>query len=280
MGTLLEVRDLTVVYRPKEAKSHRAVESVSFEIASGEVLGLMGESGCGKTSIALGLLGLLPKDACSVTGSLFFRGQELLSRNERELQAIRGAEISAVFQEPGLALSPFLRVGDQISEVIHAHGHSSWKECRAEADSALVQMGFSEPQRIYNAYPHQLSGGQLQRVVLAQALASRPALVIADEPTASLDAQTQVEILALLGELRRQLGISFLLISHTPEIQASLADRVLVMEEGQIVEQGTVVQLFRNPSRAYTKALLRGNPPRNAIRDSEIPGIAQEHLVT
>jgi ABC-type glutathione transport system ATPase component len=257
MPSLLEVNGLNVSYRGADAKLRQVVADVSFEIARGEVLGLMGESGCGKTGTALALLGLLSDQHAQISGSVQFQGQELLSMDQRALRALRGAGISMVFQEPEIALNPVMRAGDQVAEVIHAHKAISWKQCRAEAEAALARVGLPATRRIFSAYPHQLSGGQRQRVVLAQALACEPALVIADEPTASLDARSQSEVLALLRQLKRDLGISILLISHAPEVQAFLADRLMVMANGRIVEQGRFEELYRNPSHELTRAMLR-----------------------
>ena len=257
LETLLAVKNLSVAYRVADGSTHRAVENASFEIGAGEVLGLMGESGCGKTSIALALLGLLTNEQAQVSGSIEFRGKELLTTNEREMREIRGSGISMVFQEPGIALSPVMRVRDQVAEVIHAHKKESWKKCREDAQSALVRVGLPDTQRIFSAYPHQLSGGQRQRVALAQAIACEPALLIADEPTASVDARSQQELIALLRELQRDSGIAILLISHSAEVQARLADRLMVMERGRVVEQGQFEKLYRHPSQACTRAMLR-----------------------
>jgi ABC-type glutathione transport system ATPase component len=257
MQFLLRVKDLNVSYPGVGARPHHAVDNVSFEIGEGEVLGLMGESGCGKTSIALALLGLLSKDQAHVSGSIQFRGEELLSQDRNSLRAIRGAGISLVFQEPELALSPVMKIRDQIAEVIHAHNNWKWGRCRAEAELALARVGLTDSPRLFSAYPHQLSGGQRQRVVLAQALACNPVLLIADEPAASLDARSQRELLALLRELQRELRISILLISHAQEVQASLADRLIVMANGRIAEQGPFEQLYRNPSHPITRTMLR-----------------------
>ena len=251
------MKNLNVAYRVADGSTHRAVENASFEIGAGEVLGLMGESGCGKTSIALALLGLLTNEQAQVSGSIEFRGKELLTTNEREMREIRGSGISMVFQEPGIALNPVMRVRDQVAEVIHAHKKESWKKCREDAQSALVRVGLPDTQRIFSAYPHQLSGGQRQRVALAQAIACEPALLIADEPTASVDARSQQELIALLRQLQRDSGIAILLISHSAEVQARLADRLMVMERGRVVEQGQFEKLYRHPSQACTRAMLR-----------------------
>ena len=267
MENLLQVRDLSIRYSSVGGRYHLAVDRISFDIGAGEVVGLMGESGCGKTSIATSLLGLLPKGQAKISGSISFRGQDLLAMDERALRRIRGAEISMVSQEPGISLSPVLRAGDQVAEVIHAHRNWGWKQCRAEAESMLARVGLFEAERIFSAYPHQLSGGQLQRVVLAQALACGPALLVADEPTASLDARSQADFLVLLRGLKERFQISILLISHTPEIQASLADRLLVMREGQIIEEGRFGQIYRNPRHPYTRTMLRRDAP---IQEKEI----------
>jgi ABC-type glutathione transport system ATPase component len=267
MEILLGVKDLNVCYRGAAATERHAVVNVSFEIAPGEVLGLMGESGCGKTSIALALLGLLSPDQAQVTGSIHFRGEELLWKDRNSLRAIRGAAISLVFQEPELALSPVMKIKDQVAEVLHAHYDWKWPRCRAEAELALARVGLADSPRVFSAYPHQLSGGQRQRVVLAQALACNPALLIADEPAASLDARSQGELLALLRKLQRELNLAILLISHASEVQASLADRLLVMANGLIVEQGPFERLYRNPSHSITRAMLRPSAPASVAED-------------
>ena len=269
MEPLLQVDDLRVEFVNGDSPRHTAVDGIRFEIGAGEVVGLMGMSGCGKTSIALALLGLLPNDSARVTGSALLRGRDLLAMKERELQKIRGAEISLVLQEPEIALSPVMRAGDQISEVIHAHRNGNWLSCRAAARSALARVGLAG-ERIFAAYPHQLSGGQRQRVVLAQALACEPALVIADEPTASLDARSSADLLDLLQRLKDEMGVALLLISHSPEVQAALADRLLVMKEGKIVEQGSFGALYRNPSHPHTQCLLHKDAFPGASRTDEL----------
>jgi len=276
MEPLLKVRNLTIRYR-SELTQREAVRRVSFDVAPGEVLGVMGESGCGKTSLGLALLGLLPREHAEVSGSVMFRGDDMLTMKETSLQKIRGAGISMVYQEPGIALSPVMRVGTQISEIVHAHRPWSWKKCRAEAHSMLARVGLTPTERIFSAYPHQLSGGQLQRVLLVQALICEPALVIADEPTASLDARSQSDLIALLRELKQGLRISLLLISHTPEIQASLADRLIVMKDGEIVEEGRFDQMYWSPVHDYTKTLLRRDRPATDGNFEHAP-VAQEHV--
>lgn len=257
MESLLQVQNLTVRYRSELPGSCAAIDGISFRIAPGEVLGLAGESGCGKTSIALALLGLLSGEIAYVGGSISLRGRELAGVAEKELEKIRGREISLVLQEPGISLSPMMRAGDQVAEVAHAHRGWNWSRCRAEAEAMLARTGLSDTKRILGAYPHQLSGGQRQRVVLAQALIGGPALLIADEPTASLDARSQAEFIALLGDLKDEMKLAILLISHAPEILASLADRLIVMRQGRIVEEGSFAQLYRNSGNEYTRGILR-----------------------
>jgi peptide/nickel transport system ATP-binding protein len=257
MSELLQVQNLSVEYRAEDCDATHALIDVSFSIERGEVLGLMGESGCGKTTLAMAILGLLPGERACIAGSVRFRGEDILTMPRKKLNQIRGAEISMVYQEPEIALSPFLRVGDQIAEVIRAHRKWKWNRCRDEAFAALERLGFEDPERIYGSYPHRLSGGQRQRIVFAQALACEPALIVADEPTASLDAQSQAEIIGVLREIKRQQRTSILLISHMPEIQASLADRLVAMSQGRIVEQGDFDQLYWNSSQPLTRAMLR-----------------------
>jgi peptide/nickel transport system ATP-binding protein len=237
---LLKVENLTVQYCPQSAPE---ISDVSFAIAGGEVVGLAGESGCGKTTLALSLLRLLGPPARVVAGSIRFRGQELTTLSERQLEAIRGAGISMVLQEPGISLHPMLAVGEQIADVVQAHNAWGRQNCREKAKRMLARVHLEDVERIYAAYPHQLSGGQRQRVVIAQALACQPDLVIADEPTASLDSRAQAEILTLLRELRERSGTAILLISHSPTMLANLADRVMVMHAGRIVQQGDIAAI-------------------------------------
>ncbi len=270
MKMLLEVEDLNVSYRPTHGGEFHAVGGVSFRVAAGEVLGLMGESGSGKSSVALAMMGLFDNRNASVSGRVIFHGENLLAMNKRALEKILGTGISMIYQEPGIALSPVMRVGAQIAEVVLAHKRWSWEKCREEAHSMLARVGLEPTSRIFAAYPHQLSGGQLQRVVLAQALVCGPALLIADEPTASLDARSQAEFIVLLRDLKKRSRMSMLLISHTPEIQASLADRVMVMRDGRIVEEGDFDTLYARPAHEYTRALLR-RP--GAIKEGEAAGV-------
>lgn len=274
MSALLQVRNLTVRFPAVRAAAHTAVDNVSFDLEASEVVGLIGESGCGKTTLSLAMLGLFAKERAEVSGSVMFRGQELLTLDERSLGKVRGAKISLVPQEPGIALSPVMRAGDQIAEVLRAHKKWDWERCRVEAETWLARVGLLPINRIYSSYPHQLSGGQLQRVVLAQALVCEPEIVIADEPTASLDALTQSGFLALLRELKAQMGISVLLISHSIQVQASLADRVLLMKHGQIVEEGRFQLIPRESVRAQGE--LRASTSAAAATGRQLESMIEE----
>ena len=253
---LLQVDDLTVVYRARDGGETTALEGATFEVAASEAVGLLGESGCGKTTLGLALLGLLPPAGVVVRGSAFFGGQNLIGLGERELQEIRGAEISMVYQEPGAALNPVLRIGDQITEVIRAHRRFSRERASEEAGLLLAQVGFPREACIAAAYPHQLSGGQQQRVAIAQAIACRPALLIADEPTTALDRKTQLEILDLLANLRKQNHLALLLISHDFGVLAHAVDRILVVRDGHIVQDGKTREIADASRDPYTQSLL------------------------
>lgn len=265
MDALLEVRDLAVEFRSKQGCPVRVLRGVSFEVHRGEVVGLLGESGCGKTTTAHAILQLLPPEASIAGGAIRFEGRDLAVINETAMEKVRGAEITLISQEPSIALNPVLSVGVQIAEVIRAHRRMNRRELRAEALVLLAAVGLREQERIYAAYPHQLSGGQKQRVVIAQALACRPALVLADEPTAALDTILQAGILSLLKELKERFGLTLLLITHNPAILSGLADRILVMYAGRIVEEGAVQDVLTNPLHPFTQGLLTSLPRAPAM---------------
>jgi oligopeptide/dipeptide ABC transporter ATP-binding protein len=250
------------------------VRGISFAIRAGEVVGVLGESGCGKSSTALAILSLLPAGA-AVTGSAIFQNRDLLSLAEEDLRQIRGAEVSIIFQEPRRTLNPVMRVGQQVAEVIHAHRDWSARCCREEAHAVLARVGLDW--RVFESYPHQLSGGQLQRILIAQALACSPALLLADEPTSALDTLTQAGILELLRGLKKGSAISMLLITHHPPLLNELAQRVLVMYAGQIVESGDLKHLYSQPLHPYTAALLACvPPPPQAGTEKRLPAIPGE----
>jgi peptide/nickel transport system ATP-binding protein len=254
---LLRVRGLTVNYSGGR-ESISALHQVDFDIAPGEVVGILGESGSGKSTLALSILGLLPSKT-SVTGSMDFRGEELLRIDEARWKSIRGAKIALIGQEPGLCLSPVMRVGDQIGEVLRAHRPAGRKLRKLECKSILREVRFSDSDvdRIYKAYPHQLSGGELHRVTIAQALACYPDLVIADEATRSLDVALQTEVLNVLRQIKQKFGSALIFITHNPALLAGFADRVIAMYAGRVVEDGSVRNVFRHPLHPYTEGLLR-----------------------
>jgi len=255
-SALLRVARLRVTYVDGGQSYSPALRHVDLTIAAREVVGILGESGCGKSTLARAILGLLPRNA-RVEGSVQLRGVNLIGLPEPGLRCIRGAKISLIHQEPGLSLSPVMRIGQQIAEVIRAHRRLGRNELRNEVERMLSEVRLSDPRRISHSYPHQLSGGELSRVVIAQALACRPDLVIADEPTRSLDVRVQAEILDLLRELNHEVGTAILFITHNPTLFLRFADRVVVMSDGEVVEEGSLSLVFRQPRHPYTQSLLR-----------------------
>jgi len=257
---LLSVRDLSVAFR-QQGRVSVAVDRISFEIKRGECVALVGESGSGKSVSALSVLKLLPYPTAShPSGSIRFKGQELLSLSENQIRGIRGNDISIIFQEPMTSLNPLHMIEAQITEIIQLHHPVSNTVARARVLELLRQVGIPEPETRLKSYPHQLSGGQRQRVMIAMALANEPDLLIADEPTTALDVTVQAQILALLAEIRARLGMSLLFITHDLGIVRRIADRVCVMNSGEIVEQGPVEQVFNAPKHPYTRDLLAAEP--------------------
>jgi len=254
MNPLLRVSNLSVTYMTEHGQTVPALRSVSFSIKPGETVGVTGASGSGKTSLGLALLGLLPPRT-KASGEIHFRDKELIS-GSREIRALRGSAVSMIFQEPALALNPVLPVGKQILHVLRSHRKIKNEDVKNEIQQALRRVGFGDPERIARAYPHQLSGGERQRVAIAQAIACRPELLIADEPLSSLDATTQGEILELLQGLKRDLQIALLFISHNSAVLSTIADRVLVMRAGEIVADASPVKLNRSVSDPYLRELL------------------------
>lgn len=256
---LLEVSGLSI-----RLKDRPIVTNISFGMAPAAVTGLFGESGCGKTTLALALLNLLPHEY-SLEGRILFEGGDLLRRSEDQMQSIRGARVSMILQDPLLALNPVMRVCDQVEEVRRAH------PARALSTCEIFDLTGLAPAR-RRAYPHELSGGERQRVLLAQALVCRPSLVIADEPFTALDASRVLELSAVFARLKESLGAAFLLISHSPGVFSRLADQILVMYAGRIVERGAPRQLLAGPLHPYTAGLLRSFEPQPGGRLYSIPG--------
>ena len=252
-----EVRELAVTYSCEGGGTIHALDGVNLKIRAGEVVGILGESGCGKSTLASALLRLLAPNARCEDGTILICGRNLLNLPEKELRLIRGRVISLIPQDPALTLNPVMTVGSQIGEALRAHLPGTASQRRTHVKELLHEVGFDHADEIYSAYPHQLSGGQRQRVAIAQAVACRPALLIADEPTSKLDATLQTEIIALLAQIRRQHGTAILAISHDPALFAGFADRIAVMYAGRIVEAGTSAETFGRPLHPYTQALMR-----------------------
>ncbi len=276
--TLLSVEHLTTVFdvRPEPVV---AVNDVSFEIRKGETLGLVGESGSGKSVTAFSLIRLVQSPGRVAGGRVIFQGRDLLATTEREIRHVRGAGIGFVFQEPMAALNPVMRVGAHIAEALRVHGLASKSHARARAIDLLRAVRITDPGKRVDDYPHQLSGGMRQRVMLAIALACKPPLVIADEPTTALDVTVQAQILDLLRDMKRQFDLSLLLITHDLGVIAETADRVAVMYAGRIVEQGTVREIFHHPAHPYTRGLLASIPGGGAgtrlkAIDGTVPNLA------
>jgi oligopeptide/dipeptide ABC transporter ATP-binding protein len=272
VAPLLEVRHLTVEF---PARNHgpaalAAVRDLSFSIAPGEVLGLVGESGSGKSVTALALMRLLPREAVSRGQILFANGEraplDLLQLPDEEMRNLRGSQLAMVFQEPMTSLNPVMRVGDQIAEAAMAHNRLGWKEARERAVLAMNDVAIPDAARRSRDYPHQLSGGMRQRVMIAMAIVNRPRLLIADEPTTALDVTVQAQILELLAELRARFGLAMLFISHDLALLSQVADRVAVMYAGTLVELGRKADVYREPSHPYTRGLLDAAPTMRTDR--------------
>jgi oligopeptide/dipeptide ABC transporter ATP-binding protein len=250
----------------------RAVEDVSFAVGGGETVALVGESGSGKSVTGLSILRLLPPSGHIVSGQMLFRGAggeviDLASAPERTLREVRGAGVSMVFQEPMSALNPVLTIGAQIAETIRLHQNTSSREAMARAEALLARVGVAEPARRLASYPHQLSGGMRQRAVIAMAVACQPALLIADEPTTALDVTTQAQVLLMLRALQAESGMGLLFVTHNLALVPTIADRVIVMYAGEIVEAGPAAALLAAPKHPYTRALLECLPARRLPRD-------------
>lgn len=259
MSELLQVSNLRTQFQTR-AGLVRAVDGVSFSIGEGELLGLVGESGCGKSITALSVMRLIGSPGKIVGGSIKFKGEELTTASDDRLREIRGDDIAMIFQDPMTSLNPVFTVGEQIAEALRLHRKMDKKQAWDAAIAAMKEVAIPSPERRANDYPHQLSGGMRQRVMIAMALACDPDLLIADEPTTALDVTIQAQILELLDELRRSRKLAVLLITHDLGVVAEVADRVCVMYTGKIVEESGVDELFANPKHPYTRGLLRSVP--------------------
>jgi oligopeptide/dipeptide ABC transporter ATP-binding protein len=273
-SALLEVSDLRVYFHTSDG-ALKAVDGVSFSINPGETIGLVGESGCGKSVTAFSILQLLPSPPARYEGGeIRLRGENLLALSDNEMRRVRGSLISMIFQEPMSSLNPIMTVGSQITEAVLAHQKKSKKEARAIAKEMLRRVGIPSPETRFNDYPHQMSGGMKQRAMIAIALACRPLLLIADEPTTALDVTIQAQILDLLGELQKEFDMAVLLITHDLGVVAETCDRVAVMYAGKIVEYAPVNDLFERPNHPYTHGLFKSLPTLGDKKDvlSVIPG--------
>ena len=265
---LLDVRGLSTHYvSQRGARVTRAVQDVSFALDAGETLGIVGESGCGKTTLALTLLKLLPPAARIVGGSMHFDGDDLVRKDAREMRRIRGKKIAMILQDPMASLNPLFTVGDQVAEPIRVHEHVTRASAWARARELLRSVRIPAPETRVKEYPHQMSGGMRQRIVGAIGISCEPKLLIADEPTTSLDLTIQAQYLALLRDLQKQYGLALIFITHNLGIVAKMCDRVAVMYAGRIVETGPVRKIFSDPTHPYTTALLDSIPRLSANRD-------------
>jgi peptide/nickel transport system ATP-binding protein len=267
---LLEVRDLSVVFQRRGDEPFRAVDGVSFDVEPGQTVGLVGESGCGKSVTSLAIMRLLAKRGNKVSGSVRFEGTDLLTLSDREMRDRRGRDLGMVFQDPLSSLNPVIPIGLQITEVLERHRGMSRKAASVEAVELLDKVGIPDPSRRLSEYPHQLSGGMRQRALIAIALACRPRLLIADEPTTALDVTIQAQILALLRELVQDTGTALIMITHDLGVVAGLCDEVNVLYGGKIVERAQRHQLFAEPRHPYTHGLLASIPRLDAGRGEKL----------
>lgn len=273
---LLDVQNLSITFATEEG-AVKAVDHISFSIEAGEMVALVGESGSGKSATALALARLVPSPPARYeSGKILFEGNDVFSLSKNNLRELRGGKIAYVFQEPSTSLNPVFRIRNQIAESLHLH-RPEVKDVKAEISQLLDLVGIRDPTRTMEAYPHQLSGGMQQRVMIAMAIACRPALLVADEPTTALDVTIQAQILDLLRDLRQKLKMAVLLITHNFAIVSNLADRILVMYRGKIVEEGNAKEVLKNPKHPYTKALL-GCIPKLGVKQKRLFTINHDQL--
>ncbi len=264
---LLEVKDLEIAFKTY-AGEIKAVRGVSFHLNKGEVLGIVGESGCGKSVTSSAIMRIVPEPTGLYKGGeVFFEGRDLLKLTEKEMCGVRGKDISMVFQDSMSSLNPTMKVGKQIAESLRIHQGLSKKEAKAVAIKMLERVGISNPEKRVNQYPHEFSGGMRQRAMIAIALACKPKLLIADEPTTALDVTIQAQIIKLMNELRKELDTSIILITHDLGVVAEMCQRIVVMYAGQIIEEGSAEEIFKKPNHPYTKALLESVPRMEMSRE-------------
>lgn len=273
---ILQVKDLSISFL-QEKQWKQVIQQISFDVFPNEIVGIVGESGSGKSVSSLAVMGLLPQKISKINnGSVFFENQEITHLTDKEFRTIRGKELSMIFQEPMSSLNPSIICGKQVAEILETHTNLSEKEIKKEVLRLFEQVKLPDPEVLYNKYPHQISGGQKQRVMIAMAIACKPKILIADEPTTALDVTVQKEIIHLLKNLQKETGMSILFISHDLALISEISQRVLVMFKGEIVEQGNVEQIFHNPQHLYTKALIASRPSLN-VRLKRLPTI-QDYL--
>ena len=259
---MLEIRDLHVRFHDAD---HEAVRGIDLTVADGEIMGLVGESGSGKTVTAMVVSGLMPRRRADVSGQVLLDGRDLLALDASQMRKRQGCAISVVFQEPMSAMNPVMRIGPQVEEALRVHTKLSHQERRERALQALRDVDLADAEAVYRKYPHQMSGGMLQRAMIAAAIISRPKLLLADEPTTALDVTIQAQILELLRRLNREMGMSILFISHNLNVVRKLCTQVAVMEKGLIVEAGTTERVFYDPQADYTKRLIAAIPMRKKL---------------
>ena len=268
---MLDVRNLSVVFTDRR-EPFTAVDQFSLQMDRGEIVGIVGESGSGKSMTAHALMGLVPRSRAAVTGEALFEGSDLLPLPREELRQYQGRDLSIIFQEPMTSLNPTMRIGKQVEESLRIHEKLSRTERKARALDAMALAGLPDPESVYPQYPHQLSGGMRQRVMIASALVLRPRLLIADEPTTALDVTIQAQILETLKDVNRKEGTAILFISHDLGVVKALCGRVVVMRKGKIVESGAVDEVFRRPKEDYTKLLIASRPARRKLRGGGADG--------
>ena len=272
MKPLLEVKSLHTSFFT-DAGEVRAVDGVSFSVAPGELLGIVGESGSGKSASMLSIMRLLPESARIVSGEIIFEDQDLLKLSEPEMRRVRGARIAMIFQEPMTSLNPVFTIGSQIGEAVRLHQHTNRAETRNRTIEALRMVGIADPERRIDDYPHRLSGGMRQRVMIAMALSCNPRLLIADEPTTALDVTIQAQILDLIRELQVRLGLAVILVTHDLGIVSEYADDVTILYAARVMEQAPTAELFRNPLNPYTRGLLESIPGIDGGRHHRLQAI-------